>query len=148
MSAAGTEREWYAASIRALLADPLVLRSRDEETFRAIAAERTPLAAWFEDNLGWQLCVDVRAGIARLHKRTAGPDARRGLRRSRSSKRPFDAFRYQLLTLACAQLLRRPHTTLGDLADAVTRIAAGDADLHAFDVARFSDRIAFVDALL
>lgn len=137
-----------AAAIRALLASPLILRGRDEELFRSVATQRGFLAPWFEDNLGWRLQVDVRAGIARLHKRNRDPDARRGLRRTRSSKRPFDALRYQLLALTCAELLRRPHTTLGDLGDAVARICAAKEDLRPFDISRHSHRVAFVDVLL
>jgi len=142
------ETETRAAAIRALLASPLLLRSRNEELFRSVATLRGPLKSWFEDNLGWQLQVDVRAGIARLHKRTQSPDSRRGLRRKRSSKRSFDAFRYQLLALTCAELLRRPHTTLGDLGDALTRICTADDGLRSVDVGRHSDRVAFVDVLL
>ena len=130
-----------AAAIRALLASPLILRSRDEELFRSVATQRGFLVPWFEDNLGWQLQVDVRAGIARLHKRVRDPDPRRGLRRSRSSKRPFDTLRYQLLALTCAELLRRPHTTLGDLSDAIARISAADDRLGVFDVSRHSHRV-------
>jgi uncharacterized protein (TIGR02678 family) len=142
------DAESRAAAIRALLASPLLLRSRNEELFRSIATQRGFLESWFEDNVGWQLQVDVRAGIARLHKRTQSPDPRRGLRRTRSSKRPFDAFRYQLLALICAELLRRPHTTLGDLGDAITRLCTADEALRSVDVGRHSDRVAFVDVLL
>lgn len=142
------DTESRAAAIRALLASPLLLRSRNEELFRSVATQRGFLESWFEDNVGWQLQVDVRAGIARLHKRNQNPDPRRGLRRTRSSKRPFDAFRYQLLALTCAELLRRPHTTLGDLGDAITRLCAADDALRSVDVTRHSDRVAFVDVLL
>jgi uncharacterized protein (TIGR02678 family) len=137
-----------AAAIRALLASPLLLRSHDEELFRSVATQRGVLEPWFEENLGWQLHVDVRAGIARLHKRTRSPDPRRGLRRSGASKRPFDAFRYQLVALICAELLRRPHTTLGDLSDAIAHTCAMDEVLRPLDVGRQADRVAFVDALL
>jgi uncharacterized protein (TIGR02678 family) len=148
MKTGSHDTESRAAAIRALLASPLLLRSRNEELFRSVATQRAFLESWFEENVGWQLQVDVRAGIARLHKRTQNPDPRRGLRRARSSKRPFDAFRYQLLALTCAELLRRPHTTLGDLGDAITRICAADDSLRSLDISRHSDRVAFVDVLL
>jgi uncharacterized protein (TIGR02678 family) len=148
MRVSSHDAELVATAIRALLAQPLLLRSRDEELFRTVATLRGFLAAWFEDNLGWQLQVDLRAGIARLHKRTQRPDARRGLRRVRASKRPFDAFRYQLLALTCAEILRRPHTTLGDLADAVARLCGADEALRSLDLTNHADRLAFVDALL
>ena len=140
--------EARATAIRALLASPLLLRRKDEDLFRLVATDRTALQGWFEHNLGWRLHVDIRAGIARLHKRTNDPDPRRGLRRTRASKRAFDALRYQILALVCAELLRRPHATLGELADAVARVSTADPALHTVDLTRHSDRIAFVDALL
>lgn len=142
------ETDSHATAIRALLASPLLLRSRNEDLFRLVAMSRTFLESWFEENTGWQLQVDVRAGIARLHKRTQSPDGRRGLRRMRSSKRPFDAYRYQLLALTCAELLRRPHITLGNLGDAIARICATDKTLRPLDMSRHVDRVAFVDVLL
>lgn len=142
------DAELRASAIRALLASPLVLRSRDEDMFRNVAGQRGFLQSWFEDNLGWLLHVDVRAGIARLHKRTSRPDARRGICSTRASSRPFDAFRYQLLALICAELLRRPHVTLGDLTDAIARICSTDQDLRTLDIGRHSHRLALVDALL
>lgn len=135
-------------AIRALLARPLLLRSQDADLFRSVAIHRSSLSQWFEDDLGWQLQVDVRSGIARLHKRVDRADPRRGLRRTRSSKRPFDPLRYQLLALVCAELLRRPHAALGDLADAVARLCGADEDLADLDLTRHADRVAFVDVLL
>lgn len=145
MNADSDER---SVAIRALLANPLLLRSRSEELFRSVAALRGFLEHWFQENVGWQLHVDVRAGIARLHKRTHTPDPRRGLQRGRSSRRPYDALCYQILALACAELLRRPHTTLGDLADAISRISAADPALRVVDFTRHADRVSFVDVLL
>lgn len=148
MSRRTLDQDARGAAIRALLASPLLLRRRDEELFRDVAAHRTELAQWFEHNLGWRLHVDVRDGIARLHKRTGTPDPHRGLRRRRAGKRPFDAFRYQLLALVCAEFLRRQLMTLGDLGDALARICGSDEALRRFNVARHADRSAFVDVLL
>lgn len=142
------DREARASAIRALLACPLLLRSRNDELFQQIAVLRGFLTTWFEDNLGWRLQVDVRAGVVRLHKRTQAPDPRRGLCRVRSSQRPFDPLCYQLLALSCAEFLRRPHTTLGDLADAIARLCASDGQLRPVDLTRHADRGALVDVLL
>jgi len=136
------------AAIRALLRTPLLRRADDEETFREIATRRSALSTWFRDNLGWALTVDIRAGVARLHKRRATPDARRGLRTRRSNPRPFDRKRYQLLALTCAQMLRRPHSTLGNLADALTQVCNASGALQPLDFTKQSDRRAFVDVLL
>ena len=140
-----TER---GAAIRRLLAQPLVSRRSDEDAFRVIATERAFLGAWFEDNLGWRLQVDIRSGIARLHKRHGHPDRHRGLKRRRSTARPFDPLRYQLLAVTCAQLLGRPLTTLGDLADAVARVCNADDALLIVDMTKHGHRSAFVDGLL
>ncbi len=137
-----------ATAIRRLLAQPLLSRRSDEDAFRMIATERAFLGPWFEDNLGWRLQVDVRSGIARLHKRHGRPDRHRGLKRRRSTKRPFDPLRYQLLAVTCAQLLGRPLTTLGDLADAVARSCNADDALLAVDMTRHGHRSAFAGALL
>lgn len=148
MRKSGHESNSRATAIRALFASPIILRRHNEDLFRLVATERSALEGWFEDNLGWRLQVDIRAGIARLHKRTQIPDARRGLRRTRSGRRAFDPLRYQLLALTCAELLRRPHTTLGDLADAIARVCALDVVLRPVDFTRGGDCFAFVDILL
>jgi uncharacterized protein (TIGR02678 family) len=137
-----------ARAIRRLLAEPLLLRRNDEELFRTIAIERAHLTAWFEDNLGWRLQVDIRSGVARLHKRAGRPDRHRGLARRRSTQRPFDVMRYQLLAVTCSRLLGRPLTTLGDLADAIARVCNADDSLLPVDMTRHAHRCAFVDALL
>ena len=137
-----------ASAIRRLLAQPLLLRTADEDVFRTVATQRAFLVEWFEDNLGWRLQVDVRSGVARLHKRTGQPDPHRGLQRLRSTQRPFDRLRYQLLALVCAQLVSRPVTTLGELADAIARISTSDEALESLDPSVHAHRLAFVDVLL
>jgi uncharacterized protein (TIGR02678 family) len=138
----------FGAAIRALLEQPLLLRTDEPERFRAVAVQRAELATWFEDNLGWRLRVDLPAGVARLHKRAAVPDPHRGVRRAHGTGRAFDVLRYQLLALTCAQLLRRPHLTVGDLADAIARVTGGDEALLTFDPTKHMHRLAFVDVLL
>lgn len=148
MSAYDAAKDERASAIRALLARPLIRRHLDPDTFRGVAVHSGELRDWFQQNLGWRLQVDRAAGIARLHKRTSDPDPRRGLRRQSGSNRAFDPFRYQLLALACAQLLRRPHVTLGDLADSLAQLTGGDAALVDFDPTRHAHRVAFVDVLV
>ncbi len=138
----------HAAAIRALLRTPVLRRADDEESFREIATRRTALSTWFRDNLGWTLAVDIRAGVARLHKRSSAPDPRRGILTRRSNPRPFDRARYQLLVLTCAQMLRRPHSTLGNLADAIARACNCSDALYPLDATKQADRRAFVDVLL
>lgn len=148
MSAEDATRNESAAAIRALLARPLIRRNSNADAFRNIMVHRNHLKRWFEENLGWRLQIDLPAGIVRLHKRTSAPDPRRGLRRSGAARRPFDPLRYQLLALCCAQLLRRPHVTLGDLADGLARVTGSDASLLDFDPVRHAHRVAFVDVLV
>ena len=69
------------------------------------------------------------------------PDPTRPIRRSRGARAPFDRRRLQLLCLVCAELVRRPVTTIGLLAQALTSEAE-------FDSSRYRDRSSFVDALL
>lgn len=142
------DTEARAAAIRAMLRSPLLHRSDDDEAFREVASRKAVLISWFRDNLGWLLVVDVRAGVARLHKRTAYPSARRGLVTRRSTPRPFGRFQYQLLSLTCAQMLRRPHSTLGDLADALARLCSSAPQLQTLDITKVDHRRAFIDVLL
>ncbi len=148
MKSTSLDEDQLGLAIRALLARPLLRRSDEADLFRVVAVQRFELGVWFEENLGWRLRVDLPAGVARLHKRAAVPDRHRGLRRARGSARLFDVLRYQLLALACAQLLRRPHITVGDLADAIARVTGSDEGLHTFDPTRHAHRVAFVDVLL
>ncbi len=129
-----------AAAIRSLLGRPLLDTDADPDAFRLVARHAVWLTEWFERACGWALTVDVAAGYARVAKRSAMIDAGRPLRRSRGAAAPFDRRRYQLLCLACAELVRHPVTTVGLLAGAVT----ADAGL---DTSRHAERVALVDAL-
>ncbi len=133
--------EERARAIRELLAAPLLDVHREPERFGLVVRHHGWLADWFETACGWRLTVDIAAGFARLAKRSATPDPTRPLRRLRGNQAPFDRRRYQLLCLACAELVRRPVTTIGLLARAI----ATQADL---DTSRYGERSAFVDALL
>lgn len=135
-----------ASAIRALLARPLLTRERDEDTFRQVVAHRTDLVDWFDQTCGWPLTVDVPGGTARLVKRRQDPDATRPARRP-TDGRPFDRMRYVLAMTVCAELVTRPHTTIGDLADAVAVVTAGEQALPAFDAGDRRHRGAFVDVL-
>jgi uncharacterized protein (TIGR02678 family) len=113
----------------------------DPDRFALLVRHHEWLAEWFENTCGWQLSIDIGAGFARLAKRSAHPDPTRPLRRLRGSKGPFDRRRFQLLCLICAELVRRPVTTIGLLAQAIPPDAL-------FDTSRRRDRTAFVDSLL
>lgn len=148
MRAAEHGGEELGPAIRALLARPLLQRRTEPELFRSVAVSRARLSRWFEEHLGWRLHVDLPGGFARLHKRAAVLDPLRGLRRPRGERRPFDVLRYQLLALVCAQLLRRPLGTMGDLADALERLMGADPVFARFDPTRHVHRVAFVDVLV
>lgn len=135
-----------AAAIRALLARPLLTREHDEDMFRQVVAHRTDLVDWFDQLCGWPLSVDVPGGTARLVKRRQHPDATRPARRP-TDGRAFDRLRYVLAMTVCAELVTRPHTTIGDLADAVAVVTAGEESLPSFDAGDRRHRGAFVDVL-
>ena len=130
-----------ARAVRELLATPILNVDIDPDRFGLVARHHEWLATWFETTCGWQLTVDIGAGFARLAKRSAHPDPTRPLRRLRGNKGSFDRRRFQLLCLVCAELVRRPVTTIGLLAQAIPPDAQ-------FDTSRRVDRTAFVDALL
>jgi uncharacterized protein (TIGR02678 family) len=128
-------------AIKELLARPILDVDSDADGFGLVVRHHEWLADWFETACGWQLSVDIGAGFARLSKRSAHPDPTRPLRRSRGAQAPFDRRRFQLLCLVCAELVRRPVTTIGLLAQSLTSEAE-------FDTSRYGDRSSFVDALL
>lgn len=128
-------------AVRALLAAPLLDGDADPDAFRLVVRHADWLTGYFENTCGWALAVDPASGFARLAKRVPGvPDATRPLRRTRGEGAPFDRRRYQLLCVVCAELVRRPVTTVGLLASAATAEAG-------LDTSRHSERGAFVDAL-
>lgn len=138
-------------AVRTLLARPLLDQRADPEAFTLIAQHRGWLTTWFDDTCGWRLTVDVRDGVARLHKRSDTPDPTRPAvrpRRSRAAQRPFDRRRYQLLCLIGADLVRRPATTISLLAAELESVTRADPALPVFEPAeRQTERRAFVDAL-
>jgi uncharacterized protein (TIGR02678 family) len=133
--------EERSRAVRELLASPILNGDAQPDRFGLVVRHHEWLAAWFDTTCGWQLTVDISAGFARLAKRSAHPDPTRPLRRLRGSKGPFDRRRFQLLCLICAELARRPVTTIGLLAEAIPPEAQ-------FDTSRRVDRTAFVDSLL
>lgn len=135
-----------AEAVRRLLARPLVTREADADVFRLVATHRGWLVAWFDRTCGWPLHVDLHGGTARLVKRRHAPDATRPARRP-TDQRPFDVPRYVLALLVAAELVARPHTSIGDLADAVAVVAASDDALPDFDAGDHRHRNAFVDVL-
>ena len=140
-----------AEAVRTLLACPLLDQAADRQAFALVAQHRGWLTQWFDDTCGWRLTVDVRDGVARLHKRTDRPDPTRPAvrpRRSKAAQRPFDRRRYQLLCLIGADLVRRPATTISLLAAELESVTLADPALDVFEPAeRQTERRAFVDAL-
>jgi uncharacterized protein (TIGR02678 family) len=138
-----------AAAVKELLARPLIDGARDPEAFALLRQHADWLRPWFETTCGWGFHLDIRDGVARLHKRSDRPDATRPAvrpRRSRSARRPFDRRRYQLLCLIAADLVRRPATTIGLLADELASVTGADPLLQRFEPAeRITERRAFVD---
>lgn len=132
--------EERSRAVRSLLATPLLDAERDREAFATIARHADWLVEYFEKTCGWTLTVDATAGFARLAKRAVEIDPTRPLRRLRGDHSPFDPRRYQLLCLACAELVRHPVTTVGLLAGSI----AAEAGL---DTSRYAERSAFVDAV-
>jgi uncharacterized protein (TIGR02678 family) len=140
-SLAGQHAAERSRAIRELLSHPILDVGSDPDRFGLVVRHHEWLADWFETSCGWELTVDIGAGFARLSKRSARPDPTRPLRRPRGARAPFDRRRFQLLCLVCAELVRRPVTTIGLLAQALTSEAG-------FDTSRYGDRSSFVDALL
>ena len=128
-------------AIRELLATPILNVDSDPDRFGLVVRHHEWLADWFETTCGWQLpSTSVPASPACPSGRpTPTPP---GLSAASSGARaPFDRRRFQLLCLVCAELVRRPVTTIGLLAQALTSEAE-------FDTSRYGDRSSFVDALL
>lgn len=141
------EKDEVARGIRTLLASPLVHERGAPESFDLVRRRREPIRKWFEYYCGWSLVVEPRLGYARLAKTRLMTDASRPARRHRSGRAPFDRRRYVLLCVAAAELLPVPVTTIGLLADRVTRATATDPVLADFDTSTRGERMAFVDAL-
>lgn len=141
-------REERRRAVRLLLSRPLVgdtvLGPHDQETFALIRRHERWLTGWFADLLGERLVVDSE--LARLHKRPA-PDARPRPARSPSGS-PFDPRRYALLCLVLAALERvELQTVLSELAEKVQVLAASEEGVAPFELDRYAERRAFVDAI-
>jgi uncharacterized protein (TIGR02678 family) len=141
------EREEVARGIRLLLASPLIGERGSPEAFDLIRRRREPIRKWFDYYCGWTLTVEPRLGYARLVKVRAATDPSRPARRLRSGRAPFDRRRYVLLCVVAAELLAVPVTTIGLLADRVSRATAADDVVTTFDTASRAERMAFVDVL-
>lgn len=141
------EHEERTAAVRGLLRSPLVARSDDPDLFTLVSAHHGWLTERFDEWCGWPLRLDFHAGTARLIKRRhrSALDATRPV--TRASGPAFDQQRYSLLMSTCAELVSRPHATIGDVADAISAVTASDEALRDFDVTERSHRGAFVDVL-
>lgn len=135
--------EEFAFAARSLLAQPFL--TRGDDAWPAVVAQRLALIEHFEDICGWALDVDLRRGTARLHKRRCAPDPTRPLRRENGT--PMRRGGYALLALAAAELVSRPTTMVGDLADNLRTASLADTSLPPFDPTVHQHRLLFVDAL-
>jgi uncharacterized protein (TIGR02678 family) len=142
-----TEREEVARGVRLLLASPLISSRVAGEWFDLVRRRREPIRRWFDFYCGWTLIVEPRLGYARLTKVRAATDPSRPARRIRSGRAPFDRRRYVLLCLVAAELLAVPVTTIGLLADRISRASAIDPVVAGFDSASRSERMALADVL-
>jgi uncharacterized protein (TIGR02678 family) len=142
-----TEREEGARGIRLLLASPLISNRTAAEWFDLVRRRREPIRRWFDYYCGWTLIVEPRLGYARLVKIRAATDPSRPARRLRAGRAPFDRRRYVLLCLVAAELLPVPVTTIGLLADRVSRASAVDPVVTRFNSASRAERMALVDVL-
>jgi uncharacterized protein (TIGR02678 family) len=142
-----TEREEVARGIRLLLASPLISNRTAAEWFDLVRRRREPIRRWFDYYCGWTLIVEPRLGYARLVKIRAATDPSRPARRLRAGRAPFDRRRYVLLCLVAAELLPVPVTTIGLLADRVSRASAVDPVVTRFNSASRAERMALVDVL-
>lgn len=131
------------SAVRALLSQPLLDR-RDQAALSAVRSERTEVARFFAEELGYRLDAS-RAGVVRLAKMPSGAHVARGLH-ARSGRR-FDPRRYALvcLVLAAAESAGE-RTTLARLFEEVVERAAG-LDALAFDENVAAERRAFVQAV-
>jgi uncharacterized protein (TIGR02678 family) len=141
------ERDEVARGIRLLLANPLISERTSADWFDLVRRRREPIRQWFDYYCGWTLIVEPRLGYARLVKVRAAADPSRPARRARSGRAPFDRRRYVLLCLVAAELLTVPVTTIGLLADGVSRASGADPVVSMFDSASRAERMAFVDVI-
>ena len=141
------ERDEVARGIRLLLASPLISERVSADWFDLIRRRREPIRQWFDYYCGWTLIVEPRLGYARLVKVRAATGPSRPARRARSGRAPFDRRRYVLLCLVAAELLTVPVTTIGLLADGVSRASGADPVVKTFDSASRAERMAFVDVI-
>ncbi|APU22561.1 putative TIGR02678 family protein [Actinoalloteichus sp. GBA129-24] len=141
------EKEEVARGIRLLLATPLISERNAPESFDILRRRREPIRKWFDYYCGWSVILEPRLGYARLVKVGVATSGDRPARRLRSGRAPFDRRRYVLLCVVAAELLSVPVTTIGLLADEVSRATAADPVLDGFDAASRGERMAFVDVL-
>jgi uncharacterized protein (TIGR02678 family) len=141
------ERDEVARGIRLLLANPLISERTSADWFDLVRRRREPIRQWFDYYCGWTLIVEPRLGYARLVKIRAATDPSRPARRARSGRAPFDRRRYVLLCFVAAELLTVPVTTIGLLADGVSRASGAEPVVSTFDSASRAERMAFVDVI-
>jgi len=139
------------SAIRALLRAPLLVAELvDPDDWAAVRRHIAWLRDWFSGQLGWQLQVDARIGVARLRKQVgwANADPTRGAIAPGAGRRPFERRAYVLLCLACAELDRSPgaQTLLTTLAEQIA-VRSATESLTPFNRDVYAERFSLVDAL-
>jgi uncharacterized protein (TIGR02678 family) len=130
---------------RLLLASPFLADDgADPQLFSLVRRHGRWLQTWFAEQMGYRLVLDTE--LARLHKRPA-PGARPRPLRTRSGA-PFSPRHYALGCLVLAALERMEvQTTLSDLASQARVLAASEEGVRDFDLDRYAERLAFVEAV-
>jgi uncharacterized protein (TIGR02678 family) len=130
---------------RLLLASPFLADDgADPQLFALVRRHGRWLQTWFAEQLGYRLVLDTE--LARLHKRPA-PGARLRPLRTRSGA-PFSPRHYALGCLVLAALERMEvQTTLSDLAAQARVLAGSEEGVRDFDLDRYAERLAFVEAV-
>jgi uncharacterized protein (TIGR02678 family) len=130
---------------RLLLASPFLADDgADPQLFSLVRRHGRWLQTWFAEQMGYRLVLDTE--LARLHKRPA-PGARLRPLRTRSGA-PFSPRHYALGCLVLAALERMEvQTTLSDLASQARVLAASEEGVRDFDLDRYAERLAFVEAV-
>jgi uncharacterized protein (TIGR02678 family) len=137
-------------ALRALLRNPLLSAGGETaEKYLLVRRHSEWLKQWLTTFPAWSLHIDKE--VARLRKIPADVDETRPAT-DRSSGTPFTRHRYALLCLALATLEKmEEQTTLGQIAQTIMELSAGDPDLQAaglvFDIGNYDKRRDLVHAV-
>ncbi|MDQ7802677.1 DUF2398 family protein [Amycolatopsis sp. A133] len=141
------ERTEQARAIRALLRQPML--SRDHPAFGLVGEHQADLRRWFRTTTGWELVVETRRGLARLHKAPGEAALTRPLRSHRTDRPPFDRRRYELFCVTAAALghFARRQVSLQDLSSRIISLTENDEELTTYVPGDGDERAALIDVL-